>query len=68
MTKKTRFIKTDRRSFLKGATVAGGAAIVAPGAAIAAAEEAPVTVKASPVDKGYEENDYIRNYYDRARF
>lgn len=67
MTHKTRFIKADRRSFLKGATVASGVALVAPTAALAA--EVPVApVEPSSGDKGYEENDYIRTYYDRARF
>ena len=67
MDKKTKFIKSDRRSFLKGAAVAGGAAVVASGVAEAVepvVEIEPVADKA----KGYEENDYIRNYYNRARF
>lgn len=64
---KTRFIKNDRRAFLKGAAVAGGAAVVAPG--IATANEAtPQITPVKPAAKGYEENEYIRNYYDRARF
>lgn len=64
---KTRFIKNNRRAFLKGAAVAGGAAVVAPGVATAAEDPTPVT-PVKPANKGYEENDYIRNYYDRARF
>ncbi len=67
MKEKAKFIRSDRRSFLKGAAVAGGAAVVAP--SVATASEAPVPdVSATKLDKGYEENDYIRNYYDRARF
>jgi len=62
-----KFIKTERRSFLKGAVVAGGAAVVAPNAAVASADLEPVKVPVKG-DKGYEENDYIRNYYERARF
>ena len=67
MKEKTRFIRSDRRSFLKGAAVAGGAAAVAPSVSLAS----DVSAEAVPelqADKGYEENDYIRNYYERARF
>lgn len=67
MKEKAKFIRSDRRSFLKGAAVASGAAVVAP--SIATASE--VTAVEGPVanlDKGYEENEYIRNYYERARF
>ncbi|OED37485.1 hypothetical protein AB833_23340 [Chromatiales bacterium (ex Bugula neritina AB1)] len=67
MKKEIRYIKDNRRSFLKGAVVAGGAAVVAP-AVVVAAEEPLIDVDVSTADKGYEENDYIRNYYDRARF
>jgi len=66
--KNPKFIRSDRRAFLKGAAVASGAAAVA----------APATVLAEPLDaktplvkaphKGYEENSYIRDYYERARF
>lgn len=64
---KPKFIKSDRRAFLKGAAVAGGAAVVAPGVATAS-ETAPQLDAARPADKGYQENEYIRNYYNRARF
>lgn len=67
MDNKTKFIKTDRRSFLKGAAVAGGTAVVAPGIATAAEPVAPVDPEPTN-GKGYEENEYIRNYYNRARF
>jgi hypothetical protein len=63
---KTKFIRNDRRTFLKGAAVAGGAAVVAP-VASAAEGESPVE-PVVPADKGYQENEYIRNYYNRARF
>lgn len=67
---KKRFIRSDRRSFLKGAVVAGGAAVVAPSTASATSlPEVEGDIKGpGKVDKGYEENDYIRNYYERARF
>ena len=68
MDKKTKFIKSDRRSFLKGAAVAGGAAVVAAGTAEAAEPAVAVEPVTGVADKGYEENDYIRNYYNRARF
>lgn len=68
MKQKTKFIKSQRRSFLKGAAVVSGAAVIAPAAAVAA--EPAVAVEATPVagDKGYKENGYIRKYYDLARF
>ena len=67
MKEKTKFIRSDRRSFLKGAAVASSAVVVAP--TMASAAEVPVADEpAVKLDKGYEENDYIRNYYDRARF
>lgn len=67
MEQKTKFIKSERRSFLKGAAVAGGAAVIAPAAAVAA-EATPVEPVVIKADKGYEENEYIRSYYDLARF
>jgi len=65
-----KFIKSERRNFLKGAVVASGAAsaaVLAPNATAADKAKEPLEVQAKG-DKGYEENDYIRNYYDRARF
>lgn len=68
MEQKTKFIKSERRSFLKGAAIAGGAAVIAPTVAVATEVPAPVQPMVPTPDKGYEENDYIRNYYDSARF
>lgn len=62
-----KFIKTERRSFLKGAVVATGAAAVVPVTSVASESTQLVDVQ-NKADKGYKENDYIRNYYDRARF
>ena len=62
-----KFIKSERRNFIKGALVAGGAAAVVPAAAVAVEVKEPLKVDVQG-DKGYEENDYIRNYYERARF
>lgn len=67
MKQKTKFIKSERRSFLKGAAVAGGAAVIAPAVVVAAETTAPVETPVTG-DKGYEENGYIRKYYDIARF
>jgi len=64
-----KFIKSDRRKFLKGAVVAGGAAATATVAPNAAATDIEVPSEGKVEGhKGYKENDYIRNYYDRARF
>ncbi len=62
-----KFIKSERRSFLKGAVVATGAAAVAPATTVASDLKQPVETL-DKNSKGYKENDYIRNYYDRARF
>jgi len=62
-----KFIKSERRNFLKGAVVAGSAAAIAPNVTAAPEVKEPLKVQ-DKGDKGYEENDYIRNYYDRARF
>ena len=62
-----KFIESERRNFLKGAVVATGAAVVVPATTVASELEEPLK-PADKADKGYEENDYIRNYYDRARF
>jgi len=51
-----KFIKTERRSFLKGAVVATGAAAVIPATTTAAEAPAPVKVQ-DKADKGYAEND-----------
>ena len=67
MKKSPKFIRSDRRGFLKGSALAGAAAVTASPTVLKAETlepEAPV-VKA---DKGYEENDYIRSYYETARF
>lgn len=67
MSKSPKFIRSDRRNFLKGAAVAGGAVAVAAPATTLAVE--PVKAEASAAaDKGYQENDYIRDYYQLARF
>ena len=65
-----KFLKSERRNFLKGAVVASGAAsaaVLAANATAASDVEEPLKAQVK-ADKGYEENDYIRNYYDRARF
>jgi len=67
LNKSPKFIRSDRRNFLKGAAVAGGAAAVAAPVTTIAAE--PEKIDVSPAaDKGYEENDYVRDYYQLARF
>lgn len=67
MNKSPKFIRSDRRNFLKGAAVAGGAAAVAAPVTTIAVE--PEKIEVSPeLDKGYQENEYIRDYYQLARF
>lgn len=67
MKEKPKFIKSERRSFLKGAAVVGGAAAVAAPVSTLAATDSGEPVKPE-ADKGYLENDYIRDYYKLARF
>jgi hypothetical protein len=61
------FINAKRRGFLQGAAVASGA--VASGAAVSSEVfEVEVDVQqAEKGDKGYEDNEYIKRYYARAR-
>jgi len=68
MSNQTRFIKSERRAFLKGAAVVGGVAAVAPATTMASDEQPVVIDEDDLMPKGYEENEYIRKYYDRARF
>ena len=59
---------TDRRTFLHGAALTGGAAIAAstlPGVASAASDDA-VTATAKPEKKGYRLTSHILDYYKSA--
>lgn len=65
--KEPKFINAKRRGFLQGAAVASGA--VASGAAVSS-EVLEVEVEALPPEnghKGYENNEYVKRYYARAR-
>lgn len=69
--KQPNYINAKRRGFLQGATVAGGAVVggVATGvesSGFPVAEAAPIQPEKE--HKGYEENDYVRRYYARARY
>lgn len=59
----------SRREFLKGAAAAGGAAVVvaATGQNVAVAAEEIETVSAGKKEKGYQETQHIRDYYDSTR-
>ena len=72
MSEKMKTLKGDRRAFLKGVAVAGGATAVAAagGAAVAdvSAEKAPAAKAKAEGSKGYHETDHIREYYRLAQF
>lgn len=65
---KPTFIDANRRGFLQGAAVTGGAA--AGGVSVAAAaSELEIDQPADVTNgKGYKLTDHIRKYYQRARF
>ena len=65
--KEPSFINAKRRGFLQGAAVASGA--VATGTAVSAETLEPSVDVIQPVKghKGYEENEYRKRYYARAR-
>ena len=65
--KEPSFINAKRRGFLQGAAVASGA--VATGSAVSAEVLEPAAEVIQPVKghKGYEENEYRKRYYARAR-
>ena len=67
--KEPNFINAKRRGFLQGAAVAGGT--VASGAAISSealtANDAVELVQPENRHKGYEDNEYRKRYYARAR-
>jgi hypothetical protein len=65
--KEPNFINAKRRGFLQGAAVAGGA--VASGAAVSSEV---LEIEVAPLQpenghKGYENNEYRKRYYARAR-
>lgn len=63
-----KFINANRRGFLQGAAIAGGAAA---SGVVAAADVADVSSGTSELPsngKGYEETDHVKKYYQRARF
>ena len=72
MSENTKTPRSDRRAFLRGVAVAGGATAVAAagGAAIAdVSDSKPGSAKAKAEGtKGYHETDHIREYYRLAQF
>ncbi len=70
MSEKMKTPKSDRRVFLKGVAVAGGAVAVAGGSAVADVSGGkPEASKAKAEgSKGYHETDHIREYYRLAQF
>ena len=62
-------VASDRRDFLKFATIAGGAvAMTGLASRNLEAEEEPDGVTAPPTKKGYHVTAHIKEYYDKARF
>jgi hypothetical protein len=65
--KEPNFINAKRRGFLQGAAVAGGT--VASGVAVSSEvfEAEAAVLQPEKGHKGYEENEYRKRYYARAR-
>jgi hypothetical protein len=61
--------KQSRRAFLKGAAAASGAAVVVAttGTTVAHATEEVEAVASVKKEKGYQETQHIRDYYDTTR-
>ncbi len=72
MSEKSKTPRSDRRAFMKGVAVAGGATAVAVagGAAIAdvSAEKTQTAKAKAEGSQGYHETDHIREYYRLAQF
>ena len=63
------FINANRRGFLQGAAVAGGAAATGVATSVASSDvEVEAIVDDNADSKGYELTDHIKKYYKRARF
>ncbi len=58
----------ERRGFLKGLAVAGGAATAAGVAGNAVASDASAQPEEKPQSHGYKETAHVREYYRLARF
>ncbi len=61
--------KQSRREFLKDAVVAGGAAavVVSTGSSAAITSEKVAEANVVKKEKGYQETQHIRDYYNSAR-
>ena len=61
--------KKSRREFLKGAVAAGGAAAVVVSTGSTAAITSEKVAVANPIEKekGYQETQHVRDYYNSAR-
>lgn len=57
----------SRREFLKGAVVVGAAAAVAVSGQSAMAADDTETSSVNKAQKGYEETQHVRDYYNSAR-
>ena len=63
-----RFINANRRGFLQGAAVASGVAATGVASAANPTSELPVEPETPVGNKGYEPTEYVKKYYQRARF
>lgn len=72
MSEKTKTPGSDRRAFLRGVAVAGGATAVAVAGGAAVADvsvgKAEVAKAKAKAGTGYHETDHIRDYYRLAQF
>ncbi len=72
MSERTKTPRSDRRAFIKGVAVAGGATAVAVagGSAVAdvSADKPEAANAKAEGTKGYHETDHIRKYYRLAQF
>lgn len=68
MSKEREVSTASRRSFLKSAGIAAGAAGVAATAIGSGSEEASATTVKSPTSAGYRETDYVRKVYELSKF
>lgn len=68
MSKEREVSTASRRSFLKSAGLAAGAAGVAATAVGSGSDEASAATAKSPTSVGYRETDHVRKVYELSKF